>query len=35
MLEAGYTKVVTLKGGMSAWEQAGGKLSTDPPPALK
>jgi rhodanese-related sulfurtransferase len=35
MIEAGYTKVVALKGGMSAWQQAGGKLSTDPPPAPK
>jgi 3-mercaptopyruvate sulfurtransferase SseA len=35
MIEAGITKVAALKGGMSAWEHAGGKLSTDPPPALK
>jgi rhodanese-related sulfurtransferase len=35
MIEAGITKVAALKGGMSAWEGAGGKLATDPPPVLK
>jgi 3-mercaptopyruvate sulfurtransferase SseA len=35
MIEAGYTKVVTLKGGMSAWQTAGGTISTDPPPTPK
>jgi 3-mercaptopyruvate sulfurtransferase SseA len=35
MIEGGYAKVAALKGGMSAWEVAGGKLSTDPPPSPK
>jgi rhodanese-related sulfurtransferase len=35
MIEAGYTKVAALKGGMGAWQGAGGKLATDPPPTPK
>jgi 3-mercaptopyruvate sulfurtransferase SseA len=31
MQEAGFKKVAALKGGMAAWQQAGGKISTDPP----
>jgi len=31
MKEAGFTKVAALKGGMSAWQGVGGKVSTEPP----